>query len=227
MTHPPTIHQSRREAILQNNLPIDSGLPKTIVGFFHLFLTLGVAFVSPIHAGHQSSLSLSMHNQQFSANIVRAPLEQVLTTLSSYGPIRFVIKGDVKNDQISSSFRHLSLQESLEKLLVRYDFAIIQHQVDPAQKTSEFPYLTEVVILSRNHSETLSDSKENLLISPSKNSSIPESTFPSPTLENSGSLPPIDLGTEMNPHESLEEIEKSIQDTDPESLDLIKKLLEE
>lgn len=227
MTNPPTINKSRMEAILQNKLSIKSRLLKPILGFCLLFISLGVGFVRPTHAAPQSSLSLSVQNQQFSANISRAPLEQVLATLTSYRPIRFVIKGDVKNDQISSSFRHLSLQESLEKILVKYDFAIIQHRFDPPPKNSEFSYLTEVVILSRNHSETLSDSKENLVISPSKNSSTPERVFPSPTLESWDSLGAFDPEREINPREFLEEVEEVIQDTDSESLAFIKKLLEE
>ncbi len=211
----------------QKGLALRARLTKTIIGCCLLFMGLGITVDKCVHAAPQSSLSLSMHNQQYSANIIRAPLEQVLTTLTSYVPIQFVIKGNVENDLVSSSFRNLSLEESLEKLLTRYDFAIIHNQVDAAQNTSEFPYRTEIVILSRNHSETLSESKEHVVISHTSRFPLPEPVFSSVNLEFSDSLDPIDIGTETHPREFLGEIEEVLSDTDTESLALIKHVLEE
>ncbi len=210
----------------QKHLRLRPSSTKTILGCCLLFLVVGITLDRSVHAAPQSSLSLSMHNQQFSAHIIRAPLEQVLHTISSYGPIQFVIKGNVEKDQISSSFRHLSLEETLEKILVKYDFAIIHHQVDVTQHTSEVPYRTEVVILSRNHSETISDSNENSLISPSKQSSPSESVLPITSLKSSDPLNAFDLGEEIKPRNILDEVEGT-KDTDAESLALIKKLLAE
>ncbi len=207
--------------------PKRSYIAKATLRFFFLFIMLGITVDRSVHAALPSSLSLTMHNHQFSANIIRAPLEQVLHTISSYGSIQFVIKGNVETDQISSSFRHLSLEKTLEKILIKYDFAIIQHQVDPAQKTSEFPYFTEVVILSRNHPETLSESKEPLVISPSSQFTLPGPAFPSVNLEDSDSLASVDVETETPPGEILEELEEVLPNTDTESLAFIKHLLEE
>ncbi len=211
----------------EKGLALRPRLTKSIVGFYLLFIFLGMPFVNPILAVPQSSLSLSIQNQQFSATIIRVPLEEVLTTLTSYGPIRFVIKGDVKNDKISASFRHLSLEESLEKLLIRYDFAIIHRQDDAAQDTSYFPYHTEVVILSRNHSEIPLQSIEHVVISHTNRFSLPEPIFSSSNLDESNSLTPIALEIETHPSEFLKEIEEVLPDTDTESLALIKQLLEE
>lgn len=227
MTHSPTINKPGWLTRLSNRSSNKSRATKTILGFYLLFLSLGVIFESPVHAAPLSSLSLTMHNQQFSAHIIRAPLEQVLHTISSYGPIQFVIKGNVENDLVSSSFRHLSLEESLEKILVKYDFAIIHHQVHVAQNTSEFPYRTEVVILSKSRSETPSESKEDLGISHANRFSLPEPVFSSANLEFSDSLAPINIGAETHPREFLEEIEEALPYTDAESLALIKQLLEE
>ena len=168
-----------------------------------------------------------MHNQQFSANIIRAPLEQVLHTISSYGLIQFVVKGNIENDQVSSSFRHLSLEKTLEKILVKYDFAIIHHQVSATQSTSELPYHTEVVVLSRNHPETRSNSKEHVVISPVSHFTLPEPAFSTANLEDSDSLPSIGAETKTHPREFLEEIEEVLPDTDTQSLALIKQLLKE
>ncbi len=211
----------------QKRLRLRARLTKIIIGCCLLFMGLGTIVDISAHAEPQSSLSVSMHNQRFSANIIRAPLEEVLTTFTSYGLIQFVIKGDVRNDLISTSFRHLSLEESLEKLLVKYDFAIIHHQVDASPNTSKFPHLTDVVILSRNRFEYPSDPREHVVTSPSSHFPLPEPVLSSDNLEKSDSLIPMDLEVTATSREFLEEIEEVLPDTDTESLALIKQLLKE
>lgn len=211
----------------QKSLALRRRLTKFIVGFYFLLLSLGVPFVNPIHAAPQSSLSLSMHNQQVSATISRAPLEEVLTRLTAYGPIRFVIKGDVKNNKISSSFRHLSLQESLETLLLGYDYAIIQRQIGPTPQISELPYLMEVVVLSRNEAKPNSINERPSLIDPQKISTQPSLLHASNILKESIPTKPLEIETNNDESNFQATIEEALQDSDPKSLALLNELLEE
>ncbi|MEX0830502.1 MAG: hypothetical protein WD032_09690 [Nitrospirales bacterium] len=168
-----------------------------------------------------------MHNQQFSAQILRAPLEQVLTTLNAYTYFRFTIQGNAKDDLISSSFLHLSLLESLERLLLGYDYAIIQHRFDSNSPPSQFPSLMEVVILSRNSSQPLSREAK-----PSWHSSPQTSTQPlllraNQVLEQPHRTEPLDFMSEHGSSDLQATVKEALQDSDPDARSLIEELLKE
>lgn len=202
-------------------------LQKALLGMCLFFIGHGTTFAAPSLAASPSTLSLSMHNQQFSAHIIGAPLEKVLTTLTSYGPLRFIIKGNVKNDLISSSFRDLSLKESLETLLLGYDYAIIQRQLDPTPQTSEFRYLMEVVILSTNSVEPSPYKNKPTFISYPRISTQSALLQATPILEKSDQTKPLRLVTENDARDIQVTLEEALGDTHPETRSLIKELLRE
>jgi len=216
-----------RESLSQRRLAIRAYLPKTFLGLCLLFIGLGTAFDATLFAGPPSTLFLSMHNQQISSHIIRAPLEHVLQTLTTHGPFRFIIKGNAKDDLISSSFRHLSFKKSLETLLLGYDYAIIHRRVDPALQTSEFPYLMEVVVLSRNLAESSPDKKKSSFISSRKTSTQPLLLQARKNLEKSDQAIPLSLVTENGARDIQEILEKALLDADPEARIFVKELLQE
>ncbi len=227
MGQTPDINNTEKVFKAQRRLALRECLSKTILGLCLFFMGLGTAFDKPLHAKPQSILSLSMHNQRVSAHIIRAPLEKVLATLTMHGPFRFTIKGNAKSDLISSSFRHLSLKESLETLLLGYDYAIIHPRVDPAPQTSDYSYRMEVVVLSRNPAESSPEKKKPSLIYPQK-------TFTQPILLHTSQEPdkqdqtiPLGLETDNDASDLKDTVEKALQETDPEVRDLVKEYLEE
>lgn len=227
MRQTPCINKTEKESKAQRSLVGRVCLSKTVLGLCLLFISLGTAFDPPLHAGPPARLFLSMHNQRVSAHIIRAPLEHVLETLTTHGPFRFIIKGNAKDDLISSSFRHLSLKESLETLLLGYDYAIIHRRVDPELQTSEFPYLMEVVVLSRNLAESSPDKKKSSFISSRKTSTQPILLQASKNLEKSDQAIPLSLVTENGARDIQEILEEALLDADPEARILVKELLQE
>jgi len=227
MGQTPYINNTEKESKALRSLGGRACLPKTVLGLCLFFMGLGTAFDTTVLAGSPSTLSLSMHNQQVSANIIRAPLENVLATLTMHGPFRFIIKGNAKNDLISSSFRHLSLKESLETLLLGYDYAIIHRRIDPVLQPSEFPYIMEVVVLSRNPAEPSAGEARPSLISSQKTSTQSVLINTSKESDKPDQTKPLSLGTDNGTNDFQAILKDALQDTDPASLALVKQLLKE
>lgn len=227
MGQTPYINNTEKESKAQRSLGGRACLTKTVLGLCLFCMGLGTACDATVLAGPPSTLSLSMHNQQMSAHIIRAPLESVLATLTMHGPFRFIIKGNAKNDLISSSFRHFSLKESLETLLLGYDYAIIHRRIDPVLQTSEFPYIMEVVVLSRNPAEPSAGEARPSLISSQKTSTHPLLLQASKNLGKSDQAIPLSLVTENDARDIQEILEKALLDADPEARILVKELLQE
>ena len=227
MGQTPNINNTEKEPKSQRILGLRADLSKTVFVLCLFFIGIGTVLEAPVLAGPPSTFSLSVNNQQVSAHIIRAPLEHVLETLTTHGPFRFIIKGNAKDDLISSSFRHLSLKESLETLLLGYDYAIIHRRVDPELQTSEFPYLMEVVVLSRNLAESSPDKKKSSFISSRKTSTQPILLQASKNLEKSDQAIPLSLVTENGARDIQEILEEALLDADPEARILVKELLQE
>lgn len=221
------MNTTERESMSQRRSAVRACLPKTFLGLCLLFIGLGTAFDATLLAGPPSTLFLSMHNQQVSAHIIRAPLEHVLETLTTHRPFRFIIKGNAKDDLISSSFRHLSFKESLETLLLGYDYAIIHRPLDPTPQTSELRYLMEVVVLSRNPAESSPEKKKPSLIYPQKTSMRPVLLHTSQEPNKPDQSKPSSLGTDNDASDFQATVEEALQDTDPELRELVEELLEE
>ncbi len=227
MPHTSIYKTTERESIYQTSLLRRLWSQIIVLGLSLVVISLGTAWGAPSLSRPPSTLSLSFHNQQFSAHIIHAPLQKVLTTLTSYGPLRFIIEGNAKNDLISSSFTNLSFKKSLETLLLGYDYAIIQRQLHPTQQTPEFRSLMEVVIFSRNPTEQSPDSKRPSFI-PSRETPAQTTLWQaSQTLKKQDQTQPFDLGTANGASAFQSALEQALQDADPESLALVKELLEE
>ena len=198
----------------QRTLGLRADLSKTVFVLCIFFIGTGTVLEALVLAGPPAMLSLSVNNQQVSAHIIRAPLKHALATLTAHGPFRFILKGDAKDDVISASFRHLSFMESVQTLLLGYDYAIVQRPLDPALSTTEMPYLMEVVVLSRNQTEPPPGEDSSSLISFQK-------TYTQPVLlptnqEHDKSNQPDSLSIERdNDANHLQTtIDEALQDTD-------------
>ncbi len=227
MAQTPIINTIEKESILQKTLTVRSCMAKTLLGISLIFIALGNAFDRQLHAAPQSAFSLSVDNQQFSAHIIRTSLKHVLETLATHEPFRLILNGNAKNDVISSSFSHLSFKESLETLLLGYDYAIIQHQLDPIIQTHEMRSLMEVLVLTRNPSEPYSDEVRPSYTSLQKISNQLPLLQASKSLKKSDQSTTLGLETDNNESDFQATVEEALQDTDPESLALLKELLEE
>jgi hypothetical protein len=216
-----------RRSRSQTGWALRARLLTAVLGLCLFCIGMGTTFDAPLLASSPSTLSLSMHNQYFSAHILRVPLEHVLAKLTSYGHFRFMIEGNAKDDLISSSFRHLSLQESLETLLLGYDYAIIQHRLDPTPQTSKLRYLMEVVVLAKNPAEPSSGEQRPSLISSKKTSTQPVLLRANQIYEKPKQAKPSDFGTENGESDFQSTLDEALQDSDPEARSLIEELLQE
>jgi|GEM_PF-5997281 len=227
MPHISMTTHTKQEPAFQAKLPGRLWLSKAVLGVFLVMVGIWPAWGAPFLSVPPSTLSLSMHNQQFSAHIIRAPLKKVLTTLSSYGPLRFIIKGNVQDDLISASFANLSLTESLETLLLGYDYAIIQRQRHPTLHTSEFRSLMEVIVLSNNPTEPVADFKRSSLIASKSPSAQPALWKAHQIAEKHNQAKAFDLGEENAASDFQLTEEEVLQDLDPEVRTLVKTLMQE
>jgi hypothetical protein len=201
-------------------------LPKASLGLFFFFIFLGSAWPSPLLADPPSTLSFSMHNQQFSAHIIRVPLEKVFSTLTAYVPLRFFINGNAKNELISASFSNLTLQKTLEQLLTGYDYAIMTHRLETTTQVSEFDYRTEVEIISRNPTKLLSNANGPGFIPSRKTSVQPTLVKNRQISEIPSQEKPFDLETGNDASDLQATLKEALQEDDQGNSALLTDILE-
>ncbi len=202
-------------------------LRKTVMGVCLFLFCLGFACVTPLLAEPPSTFTITKHKNLFSAHIIGARLEEVLASLISYVPIKFFITGNAKNDLISASFSNEPLEKTLEHLLNGYDYAIRSRRLKATSETSNFRYLTEVEIISRNPADLSSPSPGRYSIS-SPPSSV-QSTFGQPTHvpEIHNQETPVNPETAFDAGDFQTALQEVFQDDEPESRALVKELMQE
>ncbi len=202
-------------------------LHKTVIGVCLFLICLGFAGVTPLFAEPPSTFTITKHKNLFSAHIIGARLEEVLASLISYVPIKFFITGNAKNDLISASFSNEPLEKTLEHLLNGYDYAIRSRRLNATSETSNFRYLTEVEIISRDPTDPSSTSPGRYSISspPSSVQSTLEQPTHLPEIHNQET--PLNFETASDAGDFQAALQEAFQDDEPESRALVKELMQE
>ncbi|HBP87998.1 MAG TPA: hypothetical protein PKK23_17425 [Nitrospirales bacterium] len=227
MQQTPNITISGKESRSRRRLTGRVRLVRAVLGLALLSIDLGSAFASPFFTEPPSTLSVTMHNQQFSAQIIRAPLEKVLATLTSYIPIKFYITGNAKNDLVSASFTNVPLETALEHLLNGYDYAILLRRIEGTPLTSQILYRTKVEIISRNPTEPSSTSNAAYAVSSQRTSIQPTLVQANQIHEIPQQEKPLGLGTTNDASDFQTIKEEVFQDDNTETRTLAQELMQE
>jgi hypothetical protein len=106
------------------------------------------------------SLYLSVQNQRLTAQIDQAPLRKVLEALTEQMPITITLMGFEGENALSESFTDLPLEEGIERLLQRQDYALRYARPDPNRRPSGQSRIVEIFVLPRQKPSSSTTSPE-------------------------------------------------------------------